>query len=139
MFMGSEGIPSGARQERGAGTLGVLVICAGLLLTGYAGYKVGPSLFSHYQLKDAVQRIVQYGSSGVLSQTRFAASPSADSSQDIREAILNSAREMRIPLQPKNVQVNEIEGRIIVRVGYAVPIEFPGGVYQLQLGMVEAN
>ena len=131
---------SGFRGQEGRGSLAVPLLLLLLLAVGYTAYKFGPPLLSHYQLRGTAQKIAGYSASGVLGSTRYSPGASQGTVEDVTRAILMEARELRIPLERKNVQVTSEKGQVSISVDYSVPIRLAGGMlYSLDLGFQETN
>jgi len=84
-----------------------LVIAVALLNAVVRG---ADSAWNYYQLKDAAQRALLFGTQA--------------SSRQIHEQIMERANELRIPLVPNNLTVSWRAGRRIAEANYTQPIEF---------------
>ena len=84
-----------------------LVIAIALLNAVVRG---ADSAWNYYQLKDAAQRALLFGSQA--------------SSKQIHEQIMERAIELRVPLSPENLTVSWRTGRRIAEASYTQQIEF---------------
>jgi hypothetical protein len=93
---------------------GILVFCA----LGLVALKVIPPYFANYQLEDSIKT--------EATQSTY----STRSEDDVREAVIKTARNYDIALTPKQVKVTRIggfgTGTLNIEVNYSVPIELPG-------------
>jgi len=85
-----------------------------------AAARAGMTAWSHYQLKDAAQQLVLFG-------TRV---PTAELSNQI----LDKAVELDVPLERRNIEVGRDGNRTVVYASYTQPVEFfPSFIYPLEL------
>jgi len=84
------------------------VVVAALLLN--AVVRLAAVSWDYYQLRDEAQQLVTFGAS----------SPSAE----LKEAILEAAVELDVPLSPENVTVRRIGPRTEAEASYSVVVEF---------------
>jgi hypothetical protein len=75
-----------------------------------AAARGGDSAWRYYQLKDAAERALLFGSSST--------------SERLHAQIMESAAELRIPLEPEDLRVHWGTGRRIAEASYTEPIEF---------------
>ena len=75
-----------------------------------AAVRGGDSAWKYYQLKDAAERALLFGSSST--------------SQQLHTQIMESAMELRIPLEPKDLRVHWKTGRRTAEASYTQQIEF---------------
>jgi hypothetical protein len=99
-------------------TLKLLLVLFVLGGVGLVGLKVAPPFFSNYELEDAIKN--------EATQSTY----STRSEDDIRDAIIKTARNYDIALTPKQVHVSRIggfgTGSLAIQADYSVPIELPG-------------
>jgi hypothetical protein len=104
-----------SRRERGEGQFGCLV---GLILLGVAifvAWKMIPVKVKAAELRQTV--VDEAKSAGTHNDDR------------IRAAILQMAREDKLPVTEKDITINRGNGEISVTVIYTIPIVFPGYTY----------
>jgi hypothetical protein len=102
-----------------------------MVVGGYAAYKYGSPLVSHYQLKSATEQIAKYSAAGVLSESEFSAGESKEPIQSIKEAVLMEAKMLGIPLRRQDISVKKADGQFVITVRYTVPIDLWHLVYNL--------
>ncbi len=116
-------------QQHGRGNVGCLLSLLVLIVLGYGGYKFGPPLVSNFQLRNTVAQIAEYSAAGVLSETKYASGRRRGSIEEIEEAVVVEARELRIPLLRENVSVQKGADAVFITVEYTVPIYVVGRIY----------
>jgi hypothetical protein len=85
-----------------------------------AAFHAGEAAWRYYQLKDATQQLIIFGSQ--------------EHTNDLHNRILEKADELRIPLMPENVAVHRSGTRTTVDAAYTQPVEyFPNQVYPVEL------
>lgn len=99
---------------------GFAIFCGVALL----GLKLVPPFFSNYELEDAIKtEAVQ-------------ATYSTRTEDDVREAIIKTARNYDIALTPKQVTVQRVgglgTGTLMIEADYSVPINLPGYTTSLE-------
>ena len=88
-----------------------------------AAVRGGLVAMSYYQLKDAAQQEVTFGS--------------LISTADIATHIVEKASELDVPLDPDNLDVSRTGDLTVVNASYTQPVEFfPTYVYPLELSFV---
>jgi hypothetical protein len=82
--------------------------------------------WNYYQIKDAAQRTLLFGSSSTSAQ--------------LKDQILATARDLNVPLQPEGLTVRRQGGRRVAEGRYTKPIEFfPNYPYPMSFSfMVES-
>ncbi len=110
-----------------------------LIVLGYGGYKFGPPLVDNFQLRNSVNQIAQYSAAGVLSETNYAYGGRRGSIEEIEEAVVGEARELRIPLITDNVSVQKGADAVFITVEYTVPIYVLGRIYNWQFRFTGQN
>ena len=111
--------------------LNYLLILLVMVVGGYAAYKYGPPLVSHYQLKSAAEQIAKYSAAGVLSESKFSSGESKRPIESIKEAVLMEAKMLGIPLRRQDISVRKADDQVVITVRYIVPIELWHRVYKL--------
>jgi hypothetical protein len=91
----------------------VLAVMAGVLLT------LAPVYFEDYQLRQYMRSLVR------------AANPTATPDEIIRAEVLGRAHQLDLPVEPGDVQISHQDGKLQLRVKYAVQMDFP--LYQVDL------
>ena len=120
------------RNQQGRGNLGCLFSFLLLGAIGYLGYKFIPPYVSHFELKDALDEMAVYEVSGI------GASQNAKA-MDTQELVIKKAKEMGIRLEKKDIKIERTIDKIFIHVNYSVPIDLPGGVYQLKFDFTSHN
>ncbi len=112
-------------HEHGATHAGCLIAILAILILAYGGYKFGPPHLADYQLQNATVRIAGYAAAGVLAETKYGTGRGRGESEQIREAVLVEAIDLRIPLSRHNIIVEKEAGSVFISVKYMVPITLP--------------
>ena len=91
-----------------------------------AAFHGGDAAWRYYQLKDAAEQLITFGSQ--------------EHTNDLHSRIVQKAEELRLPLSPENVAVHREGKHTFVEGEYTQPIEyFPGQVYQMDLKFFVEN
>ncbi|MCH8320484.1 MAG: hypothetical protein IH790_05980 [Acidobacteria bacterium] len=122
---------SGKRMVRqhGAANVGCLFAILFIIIVVYGSYKFGPPFFDDYQLRNATVRIAGYAAAGVLADTKYGTGRGREEIEQIREAVLVEAIDLRIPLSRDNILVEKEGGFVFITVKYMVPISLPWGEF----------
>jgi hypothetical protein len=104
------------RAERGEGNLGCILWMLAFGLAVLIAWKAVPVKLQSAELYDYMDELA-----------KFAAQQAQP--EQLEKAILERAKQLNIPLDKKNVQVERIGDRIIMEVEYTIPVEFPGYTY----------
>ncbi len=113
-------ITSGTRHgEQGGARLKFLIVVLILCIVAYAGYLYVPVAYRAYTLKDLMQHDVD-----VASTQGYPVSW-------VTDQLKKGADEYGIPPNAI-ITPSQADGRIVVRVQFTMPIEFPGFTYQYQ-------
>jgi hypothetical protein len=123
---------SNLKNQQGRGNLGCLFSFLLLGAIGYLGYKFIPPYVSHYELKDALDELAVYEISGISVSNKGTA-------VDTQDLVINKAREMGIKLEKQDIKIERTTDKIFIHVNYSVPIDLPGGVYQLKFDFTSHN
>lgn len=126
-------------QQHGQSNVGCLLTIMVLLVLGYGGYKFGPPLVDNFQLRNSVNQIAQYSAAGVLSETKYASRGRPGSIEEIEEAVVIEARELRIPLLTENISVQKGGNAVFITVEYTVPIYVLGRIVNWQFRFTGQN
>ncbi len=105
------------RGQAGEGRFGTMFALAILALGIYLGVKFVPVMINAYAFRDYLEE-----------QARFAALPHHDDNL-VRNNILAKARELDLPVGPKDVLVNRTPSRIDIQAHYTIPVETPVYTY----------
>ena len=85
-----------------------------------AAFNAGEAAWRYYQLKDATQQLIVFGSQ--------------EYTTDLHNRILEKAAELRVPLLPENVTIHRQGTRTFVDAAYTQPVEyFPKQIYPVDL------
>ena len=102
-------------RQRGEGRIGCLFWSVVLAIVVLIGFKMVPVKYASAQLFDFMYEQAKYAQK--------------DTPENLKKALMRKARELEIPLDPKNLIVKKRGGRILIEASYTVPIEFPGYTY----------
>ncbi len=116
-------------RQHGATNVGCLIAILAIIIVVYGGYKFGPPFFDDYQLRNATVRIASYAAAGVLADTKYGTIRGRGEIEQIREAVLLEALELRIPLSRENIIVEKEVGFVFIALKYMVPITLPWGEF----------
>jgi hypothetical protein len=101
--------------------MATLKLVFGFAIFGFTilvGIKLLPPFFSNYELEDAIKT--------EATQSTY----STRTEEDIREAVIKTARNYDIPLTSKQVHVARVggfgTGTLAIDAEYSVPVEIPG-------------
>lgn len=91
-----------------------------------AAARAGMTAWRHYELKDAAQQLILFGSNVPTAQISY--------------LILDRAVQLDVPLEPENIDITRDGTRTVVYASYTKPVEFfPAFIYPLDLSFtVEA-
>ena len=112
-------------QQHGATNAGCLIGILAIIIVAYGGYKFGPPFLDDYQLRVATVRIAGYAVAGVLADTKYGNVRGRGEIEQIREAVLIEALELRIPLTRDNILVEKALNHVSISVKYMVPVRLP--------------
>ena len=112
-------------REHGVGNVGCLLMVLVVIVIGYGVYKFGPPYLDDQQLRNAAIQIAGYAASGVLSETKYGTGRGRGEIEQIREAVLIEALELRIPLTRDNILVEKALNHVSISVKYMVPVRLP--------------
>jgi hypothetical protein len=108
-----------SRGEHGGARLKFLVVIAIIALVAYTGYLFIPVAYQAFRFKDLMQNEVD-------AAVAMGRSPSW-----VKEQLVKSSSEYGIPADAIITPTQE-DNRMVVRVQYTQPIEFPGYVYNYE-------
>ena len=114
-------------HKHGATNAGCLIAILAIIIVAYGGYKFGPPFIDDYQLRNAAVRIAGYAAAGVLAETKYGTGRVRGEIEQIREAVLVEAIDLRISLSRDNIIVEKEAGYVFISVRYVVPIRLPWG------------
>jgi hypothetical protein len=113
------------RSERGEGQGGCIVGVLILLVVVYSAIKLVPIKVRAAEMRQTV--IDEAKSAGTHNDKR------------IRRAIMEKSRELELPLNEKDLEINRKVSEIRVAVKYTVPVQFPGFTYKWNFEHVAEN
>ncbi|MCH7803477.1 MAG: hypothetical protein IH937_05290 [Acidobacteria bacterium] len=116
-------------HEHGATNAGCLIVILAIMILAYGGYKFGPPSIDDYQFRNAALRIAGYAAAGVLAETKYGTGRGREEIEQIREAVLLEAIDLRIALSRDNILVEKEGGFVFITVKYMVPISLPWGEF----------
>ncbi|MEE8462199.1 MAG: hypothetical protein V3S50_08760 [Acidobacteriota bacterium] len=100
-----------------------------IIIVLYGGYKFGPPFLDDYQLRNATVRIAGYAAAGVLADTKYGTVRGGGEIEQIREAVLLEALDLRIPLSRENITVEKEVNYVFISLNYVVPVILPWGEF----------
>ncbi len=100
------------RSERGSGRLGVFIWLILVAIGIFIAARTIPVRLHVLEFHDYVDE-----------QTRYAAASRNFTEQELRQNILNKARELDVPIDPKKLKYDKKKNEIIVRVSHSVTID----------------
>jgi hypothetical protein len=112
---GGAGTPPGrftVRSERGAGRIGVFIWLVLMAIAIFIAARTIPVRLHVLEFHDYVDE-----------QTRYAAASRNLTENEVRLSILEKARELELPLDPKQLRYDKKKNEIIVRVKHAVTVD----------------
>ena len=116
-------------RQHGAAHVGCLIGILAILVLAYGGYKFGPPFLDDYQLRNATVRIAGYAAAGVLADTKYGTVRGRGEVEQIREAVLLEALDLRIPLSRENITVEKEVNYVFISLNYVVPVILPWGEF----------
>ncbi len=103
------------RGQAGDGKLGCILWAFLVGVAALVAFKMVPVKINSSELYDFM-----------IEQAKFAA---RQSPEGIERGILRKAADLKLPLDPKNVNVERYGDNIRMRARFTVPVEFPGYTY----------
>ncbi len=116
-------------HQNGMANAGCLIGILAIIIIAYGGYKFGPPFLDDYQLRNATVRIAGYAAAGVLADTKYGTVRGRGEIEQIREAVLLEAMDLRIPLSRENITVEKEVNYVFISLNYVVPIILPWGEF----------
>jgi hypothetical protein len=102
--------------ERGEGNFGCILWALVFILVAFIAWKAVPVKVASAKLHDFMDE-----------QAKFAKDTPEN---QLYKAIIDKAKELDIPLDPKALEVERTNDFVKMRVRYTVPVEFPGYTYK---------
>lgn len=99
-------------RERGEGRMGAVISLLILVCLIYLGFKYIPVMVNTYSFRDYMEE-----------EARYAAIRKGD--EEIRNRLYERARELTLPVEKSNIQVQRSRSEVTISVKYMVPIETP--------------
>ena len=106
--------------EKGEGRAGFLITLVLFLIGVFLVVKIVPVRVEGYQFRDVLRE-----------EARYAAVHRDD--KGVQQRILDSARSMNIPLDPKNLNIRRTKSEVIITVNYQVPIDLKLTTYTFKV------
>jgi hypothetical protein len=112
---------SDRRSERGEGRIGFFLSVAVLALAVFLAMKLIPVRINAYQFHDFIEQ-----------QCRFGATRNKD--EEIFKSILDKAKELKLPLDKKNVHMERTMNEMIISAKYeqTIDLKFTKYVYKFE-------
>ena len=101
-------------SERGEGNLGCIVWALVVIIVGYAVWMLVPVKMSSAQFYDAMEEQAKYAQ--------------RSNPPRMKKALLNRARELDIPIDPKDLSVERFGDTVRMRARYTIPVDFGAGI-----------
>lgn len=98
------------RHERGEGRIGLLIALALLGAGTFLGVKIIPVRVNAYEFRDFIQE-----------ECRFAATRNHD--EEIYKRIFDKAKELKLPLEKKNLTMNRTTREMVITAKYQQTID----------------
>ena len=102
-------------RQSGDGKIGCILWIAVFAVAALVAYKMIPVRIKSAELYDYM-----------VEQAKWASNAS---SENIKKAIVQRAKELELPVDPENVRVERSGDRIKMEAKFTVPVEFPGYTY----------
>lgn len=112
------------KGERGEGKVGVLIAIVVVAIGIFLGVKIIPVRIAAYEFQDFVEQ-----------ECRYAAVRKSD--QAVRKRIIEKARELEIPLDPKKLKLDRTRSEMIIRASYEQPIDLKVTTYVYKFSVSE--
>jgi hypothetical protein len=91
-----------------------------------AAFHAGDAYWRYYQLEDAVEQLITFGSQ--------------EHTNELHTRMVQKAEELRVPLLPEDIAVHREGKHTFVEGGYTQPIEyFPNMVYRMEMKLFVEN
>jgi hypothetical protein len=123
IFMGGTAV----RGKGGRISLGVLIFLAILALAIYLGFRLVPPYWEFYSLKEAARQ-------GVVGAS---APPYHDS--DARDAVMEKARRLGVPLQEEDLSIVRDGNAISIEFSWKRDITLPGYIHHLTFAVKDSE
>lgn len=105
--------------QRGDGNIGCIFWLLVLLAVGLILWKAVPVKIATAELYDFSVEL-----------TKFSAKASPE---ELKKRVLGKAKELNLPVSPKQVEIEKSKERIKIRLNYVVPLDFPGYTYEWKI------
>ena len=102
--------------QRGEGNLGCILWLVVFLVVAMIGWKAIPVKIQSAELYYYMVELAKFSA--------------ANSPEKLEKQILQRAKELDIPLDKDDVEVQRVGDRIRMKASYTVPLEFPGYTYE---------
>ena len=110
------------RTRYGQGKIGCVIWSLALIVFFTACWKIIPVKIKTAELYDFMEE-----------QAQRATSTPAEA---VKKNVLARAKDLELPVGPKDVTVQRRGGRVIITARYTIPIEFPGYTYVMEIDHV---
>jgi hypothetical protein len=110
------------KAERGGNKLNLLITLVILGSMIFAAVKIVPVYFANYQFQDSIESESRFALTGYPKKTP----------EDVRNDILNKAKELGIPAQREAIRVAMDNGSVDIGLDYSVPIDLAFYQFTLQ-------
>ncbi len=105
--------------QRGDGNIGCFFWLLVLFVVGLILWKAVPVKIATAELYDFSVEL-----------TKFSAKASPE---ELRSRILKKAKELNLPVSPKQIEIEKTKERVKIRLNYMVPLDFPGYTYEWKI------
>lgn len=103
-------------RQSGEGRTGFIITLAVVLVGIFVGLKVIPVRINAYQFRDTLR-----------DEARYASAHRNDA--QVKERILDAAKGLEIPLEPKNVTIKRTRNEVVISARYEQPIDLKVTTY----------
>lgn len=110
------------RRESGQGKVGCIIWALAFAVAALVAYKMIPIRVNVAELKDFMDEQAMFA---------YNAPP-----ERLKKAIVDKARELELPIDPKAVKVELVRDHIVMEVRFTVPVEFPGYTYNWEFHLL---
>ena len=115
-------------RESGFTSFKAILAIAILAVLVFLAIKLVPPYINNYQFSDDIESIA-----------RIATYAQGKSEDDIRQDVLNKAKELELPVRPEDVAVSKSTYGVNINVKYSVRVEVPGHVFNLNFSPTAGN
>ncbi|MEM9290514.1 MAG: hypothetical protein AAGD01_02425 [Acidobacteriota bacterium] len=109
------------RYQRGESNVGCIIWGVLFAIAIFASYKMIPVKMDSMELQGHLEELAERAGADNRGNV---VTP-----QKLRKGIMTKIEELDLPVDPEDVEVTKDAKRVVLKVSYTVPIEFPGYTY----------